>query len=113
MELVELSSEISVVSGLGSTVHAIHGVSSMSSHTTVHMSASGQVDIPPALREQLHWNGAMDLDAELTPSGLLIQPKRSQKKTRRLEELRGLLKHNGDRISDKDLQRPVDLAGNT
>lgn len=84
----------------------------MSGHTTVHMSASGQVDIPSALREQLHWDGAMELDAELTPSGLLIQPKRSQKKARRLEELRGLLRHNGERISDEYLQRPIDLAGN-
>ena len=84
----------------------------MDSHTTVRLSASGHVELPPALRKKLHWLGAMDLDARLTPSGLLIRPKQQRKKTKRLEELRGLLKHSGTPIPDAELQAPVDLKEN-
>jgi len=82
----------------------------MDSHTTVQLSAAGHVELPPALREKLHWLGAMELDARLTPSGLLIQPKQQRRKTRRLEELRGLLKHRGTPVPDSELQAPADLA---
>lgn len=54
----------------------------------------------------------MELDAHLTPSGLLIQPKQRMKKTRRLEGLRGMLKHGGTPLSDAEFQAPVDLAEN-
>lgn len=82
----------------------------MDGPTTVQLSASGHVELPPALRERLHWLEAMELEARLTASGLLIQPKQRPRKTRRLEELRGILKHSGRPLSDAELQAPVNLA---
>lgn len=82
----------------------------MDSPTTVQLSATGHVELPPALREKLRWLGAMELDARLTPAGLLIQPKRPRKTTRRLEDLRGMLKHSGEPLSDAQVQAPADLA---
>ena len=77
-------------------------------NTTLRMSESGQVNIPSSLRERLHWQGAMELDFQLTSSGLLIQPKEPQAKRHRLEELRGLLRHEGNPLSDEQLCAPVD-----
>ena len=77
---------------------------------TVHMSESGQVLIPSDVREILHWEGAMDLCIRLAGSGLLIQPRQHQAGGRRLEELRGLLKHHGEALSDEQLCAPADCA---
>jgi bifunctional DNA-binding transcriptional regulator/antitoxin component of YhaV-PrlF toxin-antitoxin module len=79
----------------------------MDTSTTVHLSESGQLEIPPRLRALLHWEGAMDLEIHIAASGLLIQPKRPLVKRRRLEELRGMLKHEGERVPDELLHAPV------
>jgi len=78
--------------------------------TTVHLSETGQLEIPPRLRALLHWEGAMELEIQIAASGVLIQPKRSLVKKRRLEELRGILKHEGERVPDELLQAPVDYS---
>ncbi len=82
----------------------------MEETNTVHMSESGQVLIPADVRETLHWQGAMDLSIRLTGSGLLIQPRQHQVGVRRLEELRGFLKHHGEALSDVLLCAPVDCV---
>jgi bifunctional DNA-binding transcriptional regulator/antitoxin component of YhaV-PrlF toxin-antitoxin module len=80
----------------------------MEETNTVHMSESGQMLIPAEVRETLHWEGAMDLSIRLTGSGLLIQPTQHAVGGRRLEDLRGLLKHHGQALSDEQLCAPVD-----
>lgn len=82
----------------------------MEETNTVHMSESGQVLIPADVRETLHWQGAMDLSIRLTGSGLLIQPRQHPVGGRRLEELRGLLKHHGEALSVEQLCAPVDCV---
>ena len=82
----------------------------MDTNTTVHLSESGQLEIPPRLRALLHWDGAMELEIQIAASGVLIQPKRTPAKKRRLEELRGMLKHEGERVPDEALQAPVDYV---
>lgn len=80
----------------------------METSTTVHLSESGQLEIPPRLRALLHWEGAMELEIQVAASGVLIQPKRLVEKKRRLEELKGMLKHGGERVPDEALHAPVD-----
>ena len=70
----------------------------------------GQVNIPAAIRDVLHWQGGMELSIKIISSGLIIQPKKKQRKKRRLEELRGLLKHKGKPLSDEQLCAPVDCT---
>lgn len=76
-------------------------------NTIVRLSESGEVSIPPLIREFLHWQSGMELNVRITSSGLLIQPKQPQVKKRRLEEFRGFLKHQGKPLSDEQLCAPV------
>jgi hypothetical protein len=80
----------------------------MDTNATVHLSESGTLEIPSSLRSLLHWEGAMELEIQIAASGVLIQPKRPVVKKRRLEELRGMLKHEGERVPDELLHAPVD-----
>jgi bifunctional DNA-binding transcriptional regulator/antitoxin component of YhaV-PrlF toxin-antitoxin module len=82
----------------------------MEKKTSVQLSKSGQVNIPAAIRDVLHWQDGMELSIKIISSGLLIQPKKRQCKKRRLEELRGLLKHKGKPLSDEQLCAPVDYT---
>ena len=51
----------------------------------------------------------MVLQISITATGLLIQPRQSRAPKRRLEELRGFLKHHGKTISDEQLYAPVNI----
>lgn len=82
----------------------------MENNPKVRMSASGLIEIPEEIREKLHWNCAMELDIRLTASGFMVESVHPRKQGLRLEDLRGLLRHDGERVSDELLQRPVDLA---
>jgi len=82
----------------------------MESSARVQMSASGLIEIPTEIREKLHWDDAMELDIRLTASGFMVESAPPRKKGLRLEDLRGLLRHVGERVPDESLQRPVDLA---
>ena len=80
----------------------------MEKEINVQLSKTGQVNIPAAIRDVLHWQDGMELSIKILSSGLLIQPKQQQRKKRRLEELRGLLRHKGKPLSDEQLCAPVD-----
>lgn len=80
----------------------------METNAMVHLSKSGQLNIPTAIRKILQWQDGMELNIKIISSGLLIQAGKKQNKTRRLEELRGFLKHQGKPLSDEQLCAPVD-----
>ena len=52
----------------------------------------------------MHWDGAMELEIQIAASGVLIQPKRPVVKKRWLGELRGTMKHEGERVADEALE---------
>jgi AbrB family looped-hinge helix DNA binding protein len=74
---------------------------------TITLSSKGQVVIPKEIREELHWEAGIQLSLISTPFGVTI--KAMPKKTgRRLEDLIGMLKHEGPPFSTDDLCKPVD-----
>jgi len=81
----------------------------MEAEATTHLSESGQVNIPTAIREFLQWRSGLELEIRITSSGLLIHPKYSQQTKRRFEDLRGFFKHQGKPLSNEELCAPVDL----
>jgi len=62
---------------------------------------------PRPLRDELHWEAGTQLALISTPSGVTIRAM-PQKAGRRLEDLIGMLKHEGPPISTDDLCKPVD-----
>jgi bifunctional DNA-binding transcriptional regulator/antitoxin component of YhaV-PrlF toxin-antitoxin module len=78
--------------------------------TTVQLSEAGQLNIPAAIRDMLRWQSGMEFNISIIASGLLIHPKHEPKKKRRMEELRGLLKHKGLSLSNEQLCAPVDYS---
>ncbi len=82
----------------------------MEANATTQLSDSGQVAIPEVIRDVLRWQGGMELNISITPSGLLIQSKQPDIKKHRLEELRGFFKYRGMPLSDEQLCTPVDYT---
>ena len=76
---------------------------------TIKLSSKGQIVIPKAIREQLHWDAGMELIAVPTGDSIMLQPK-PKKGKHRLEDLRGMLKHEGPPIPDDVLFAPVDYS---
>ncbi|WPD22063.1 MAG: AbrB/MazE/SpoVT family DNA-binding domain-containing protein [Candidatus Electrothrix scaldis] len=84
----------------------------MEKTTTVQLSKSGGLVIPAAIRNSLHWQDGMELNIQIIASGLLVQPKSRKKRKRRLEDLRGILKHRGTPLPDEQLCAPVNYREN-
>lgn len=74
---------------------------------TVTLSSQGQVVIPQEIRDALRWEAGTQLRLVSSPSGLTIQAM-PHKAGRRLEDLIGMLKHEGPPLSTEDLCKPVD-----
>ena len=76
---------------------------------TVTLSSKGQIVIPKEIREQLHWHAGTQVTLLAGPSGITL--KAAPKKTgRRLEDLIGMLKHEGTPLSTDALCAPVDYS---
>ena len=74
---------------------------------TITLSSKGQVVIPKEIRDELHWEPGTQLTLISTPSGVTIKAM-PQKTGRRLEDLIGMLKHEGPPLSTDGLCKPVD-----
>jgi AbrB family looped-hinge helix DNA binding protein len=74
---------------------------------TVTVSAEGYVPIPEDVRKRLHWETGTELTLLPTGEGLVLKIKKP-KDPHRLEDLIGMLKHEGTPISIKALCQPVD-----
>lgn len=76
---------------------------------TVTLSSKGQIVIPKEIREQLHWHAGTQVTLLSSPTGVTL--KAAPKKTgRRLEDLIGMLKHDGPPLSTDALCAPVDYS---
>jgi AbrB family looped-hinge helix DNA binding protein len=77
------------------------------STATVTLSTEGQVVIPKDIRDALHWEAGTELT--VTPAGNGVMLKAAPKKRgKRLEDLIGMLQHDGSPISIEELCKPVD-----
>lgn len=74
---------------------------------TITLSSKGQVVIPKEIRDELQWKAGTQLTVVSTSSGVTIKAI-PQKAGRRLEDLIGMLKHEGPALSTEDLCKPVD-----
>lgn len=76
---------------------------------TVTLSSKGQVVIPKEIRDELHWDAGTQITLVSSASGVTLKavPKRTG---RRLEDLIGMLKHDGPPLSTEDLCKPVDYS---
>lgn len=76
---------------------------------TITLSSKGQVVIPKEIRDELHWDAGTQITLVSSASGVTL--KAVPKKTgRRLEDLIGMLKHDGPPLSTEDLCKPVDYS---
>jgi AbrB family looped-hinge helix DNA binding protein len=74
---------------------------------TVTLSSKGQVVIPKAIRDELHWEAGTELELISSSSGLTLRSKKTTGKLN-LADLRGILKYDGPPLSTEELCKPVD-----
>jgi AbrB family looped-hinge helix DNA binding protein len=79
------------------------------SAATITLSNKGQIVIPKEIRDELHWEPGMRLTLVSTATGVTIRTL-PEKSGRRLEDLVGMLKHDGNPLSTEDLCKPVDYG---
>ena len=75
--------------------------------STVTVSTTGQVVIPKEIRDALHWETGVELTLTAVGNGILLK-ETPKKHGKRLEDLRGMLKHDGPPIPIEELCKPVD-----
>ena len=76
---------------------------------TITLSSKGQIVIPKEIRDQLHWHAGMQITLLSSASGVTLKAV-SKKTGHRLEDLIGMLKHEGPPLSTEALCAPVDYA---
>ena len=76
---------------------------------TITLSSKGQVVIPKKIRDELHWEAGTRLTLISSATGVTIKAIPGGT-GRRLEDLIGMLKHDGPPLSTDDLCRPVDYS---
>ena len=73
----------------------------------VKLSSKGQIVIPKAIRESLHWDTGAELTLVASESGVILQAR--QKKTKLdISSLRGMLENPKISLSTEELCQPVD-----
>lgn len=71
------------------------------------VSSRGQVVLPKALRDKLHWKPGTKLTIEDRPDGLLLKRVEDKKKLS-IGDLRGMLKYNGPRRSIEEMNAAIE-----
>ena len=77
--------------------------------STVTLSTTGQVVIPKEIRDALHWEVGAELTVTTVGNGILLKAM-PKKRGKRLEDLRGMLQHDGPPIPIEELCKPVDYS---
>lgn len=70
------------------------------------ISTKGQVILPKALRDRLHWKPGMELDIEARPEGILLKLNHSKKKGSILD-LGGILKYDGPAKTIEEMNQGI------
>jgi bifunctional DNA-binding transcriptional regulator/antitoxin component of YhaV-PrlF toxin-antitoxin module len=74
----------------------------MTTSGTAILSGNGQIHIPQDILETLHWHEGIELKLTATEQGVLLEAK-SNRRGRRLEDLIGMLQHDGPTIPIEEL----------
>ncbi len=77
--------------------------------TTLTLSSEGQIVIPQAVRDELHWQAGTQLTLISSASGLTLKAQ-APKSGRTLADLIGILPYDGPAISTERLCEPVDYS---
>ena len=75
--------------------------------TGLNISSKGQVVIPKAIRDSLHWDTGVELILFTTAQGVMLQTKPTEAK-QSAKSLRGSLQYSGTPIPTEHLCKPVD-----
>jgi len=81
----------------------------MTTSTTAVLFGNGQIHIPQEILETLHWHEGVELKLTPTGQGVLLEAK-SNRRGKRLEDLIGMLQHDGPPIPIEELCKPVNYA---
>ncbi len=73
----------------------------------VKLSSKGQIVIPKAIRDSLHWDTGIELTLVASDSGIILQT-RQKKSKQEIKSLRGMLKNSIEPLSTEELCQPVD-----
>lgn len=75
---------------------------------TVKVSSKGQIVIPKAVRDCLHWNMGDELVLVTTAHGAMLQSKPKQQQQPAAKPLRGFLQHQGAAVPTAMVCKPVE-----
>ena len=70
---------------------------------TTKISSKGQVIIPKAIRAGRGWTVGQELEVEATEGGVILRAAPQPKKKYTIDDLIGVLKYDGPRISIKEM----------
>ena len=73
----------------------------------VKLSSKGQIVIPKAIRDSLHWNTGVELTLVASEDGVILQT-RQKKPKQNISSLRGMLQSSIMPLSTEELCKPVD-----
>jgi len=73
----------------------------------VKLSSKGQIVIPKAIRDSLHWDTGVELTLVASESGVILQT-RQKKPKQNINSLRGMLQSSITPLSTEELCQPVD-----
>jgi len=71
------------------------------------LSTKGQVILPKAIRERLHWKPGMEFDIEERPEGILLKRADPSKKYT-IDDLVGIVKYKGPRRSIEEMNAAIE-----
>jgi AbrB family looped-hinge helix DNA binding protein len=70
------------------------------------LSTKGQVILPKAIRDKLHWTPGMELEIEDRPDGVLLKASHREKKGSILD-LAGIVKYDGPRRTIEEMNAGI------
>ena len=72
----------------------------------VKLSSKGQIVIPKAIRESLHWDIGTELTLVASESGVILQARKNKTK-QDISCLRGMLQNSNTSLSTEELCQPI------
>ena len=81
----------------------------MTTSATAILFGNGQINIPQEILDTLQWHEGVELKLTATEQGVLLEAK-SYRRGKRLEDLIGMLQHNGPPIPIEELCKPVNYS---
>jgi bifunctional DNA-binding transcriptional regulator/antitoxin component of YhaV-PrlF toxin-antitoxin module len=68
--------------------------------------SDGMIRIPPEIRRKFNWNIGEEINMIINPSGIFLEEKKIEKKSRKITSLRGMIKISNKRIVKRIIYGP-------